>query len=160
MDSGNEHVCIPEVASQPDQNNESWFRRLVGAISDIILIIDKDGTFVRIDAQQDPIYTFEARFTGQSLADVYNISVSNKLIKNVRLSLKSRKTCNIEYNILDGEERWFSGAITPMTHDLAVCVLREITDLKSAQGKLEAQIIRLEEKIATLNLLIDKMKVV
>ena len=45
-----------------------------------------------------------------------------------------------------------------MTDDLALCVARDITELKTTQDKLEARIVELEEANRTLNILMDKMK--
>lgn len=142
------------------ESAETQLRALVQAMNDSILVIDRNGKFSRIDAQKPgQIYMEGKDFSGEALNQVYDAVIANLLLKNVQRSLKSHKTVSIEYNVTDEtEERWFIAAISPMTRDLALCVARDITELKTTQGRLEAKTVRLEEVNTTLNILIDKMK--
>lgn len=142
------------------ESAETQLRALVKAMNDIIMIIDRNGQFSRIDAQKPgQIYMEGKDFSGEALTGAYDPGIATLFLKNVQKSLKSRKTVNIEYNVVnDVEEHWYIGAISPLTRDLALCVARDITELKTTQGKLEAKTVRLEEINTTLNILIDKMK--
>jgi DNA-binding response OmpR family regulator/DNA-binding CsgD family transcriptional regulator len=142
------------------ESAETQLRALVQAMNDTILVFDKNGAFSRIDAQRPgKIYREGDNFEGENLNQAYDAGIASLLIKNVQRSLKSQKTINIEYSIAhDDGEMWFNAAISPITQDLALCVARDITELKLTQGKLEAKTVRLEEINTTLNILIDKMK--
>jgi PAS domain S-box-containing protein len=142
------------------ESAETQLRALVKAMNDTIMIIDKNGKFSEIDAQKPgQIYMEGKDFSGETLAGAYDPGIAALFLKNVQRSLKSRKTVNIEYSVAnDVEERWFIAAISPLTRDLALCVARDVTELKTTQGKLEAKTVRLEEINTTLNILIDKMK--
>ena len=142
------------------ESAETQLRALVQAMNDVILMIDKDGKFSRIDAQRPGhMYMEGSAFAGEALNQAYDAHIAALLLKNVQKSLKSNKTINIEYNVTnDDEERWFSAAISPVMKGLALCVARDITELKMTQGKLEAKTVRLEEINTTLNILIDKVK--
>lgn len=128
-------------------------------MTDILMVIDRKGRFARIDARAaEHVYAGGEDFTGESLTGIYAPDTAAFILKNVRISLKSHKAVNVEYNIADDSgERWFAAAISPMTHDLALCVARDITELKAIQGRLEARTVKLEEINATLNILADKM---
>ena len=142
------------------ESAETQLRALVQAMNDMILVVHKNGNFSRIDAQKPgQIYIEGDNFEGETLNQVYDPGIAAILVKNVQRSLKSGKAVNIEYSIADDDgESWFTAAISPITQDLALCVARDITELKMTQGKLEAKTVRLEEINTTLNILIDKMK--
>lgn len=142
------------------ESAETQLRALVQAMNDVILVIHKNGKFSTIDAQKPGrVYVEGDNFEGEILSQAYDAGIAALLVKNVQRSLKSRKTVNIEYSVAhDDGESWFTAAISPITQDLALCVARDITELKLTQEKLEAKTVRLEEINTTLNILIEKMK--
>lgn len=156
----NDHSVIVADDTRLQETVEAHFRALFKAITEVILIIKKDGAFARVDAEKMGLnYTEGEEFAGKSLTEVYAPDIAALILKNTRRSLKSHQTVNIEYHLTHCDEvRWFAAAISPMTDDLTLCVVRDITELKITQDKLGARIVQLEERNRTLDLLIDKMK--
>lgn len=146
--------------TQFKESLESHFRTLLKAMGDVVLVIDRKGRFVRIDAEKpDSVYNEGNDFPGEPLTGVYNADLAALFLRGVQRSFKSHRTVNIEYSIAgENEDRWFAAVVSPMTQSLALFVARDITELKAIQSRLEVKTVKLEAMNANLNVLIDRMK--
>src|SRR6266481_1973802 len=113
---------------------------LFAAINDVILVLDAEGRYVKI-APTNPalLYRPAAELLGKTLREVFDGAQAEQFMGYIHAALGTRKTVHFEYSLsIGGREVWFSGAISPMTHDQVVLVGRDITDRKRAAERLRA----------------------
>src|SRR5213594_3214969 len=113
---------------------------LFAAINDVILVLDAEGRYVKI-APTNPslLYRPAAELLGKTLREVFDGAQADQFMGYIRAALETRKTVHFEYSLsIGGREVWFSGAISPMTHDQVVLVGRDVTDRKGAAERLRA----------------------
>src|SRR5881296_2855165 len=132
------------VARDADAELEALF----AAINDVILVLDAEGRYVKI-APTNPslLYRPAAELLGKTLREVFDGAQADQFMGYIRAALETRKTVHFEYSLwIGGREVWFSGAISPMTHDQVVLVGRDVTDRKGAAERLRAS----EQRFRTL----------
>src|SRR6266571_3935738 len=124
------------VARDADAELEALF----AAIDDVILVLDAEGRYVKI-APTNPslLYRPAAELLGKTLREVFDPVQAEQFMEYIRTALATRTTVHFEYSLpIAGREVWFSGAISPMSHDHVVLVGRDITDRKRAAERLRA----------------------
>ena len=153
-------ITRQKESEQRLKQSEEELRTLVEAMNDTILVVDKNGAFLKVNAKDEGhLYLTGKKFVGKPLKDAFEGNMADLFLKSVRRCLAVNETVNIEYSIESEDgQRMVSAAISPMAKKLALWVARDITQLKMAENKLEAKSIRLEEINTALNILLEKMK--
>lgn len=118
--------------------SEAELRALVGAMSDVIVAVDRNGRYVKIaPSAAQPPHRPPDEWLGKHLRDVLPAEQVATLLACIERALEGRRPVEIEYSLrLDGNMVWFAATLSPMTEDSVVWVARDVT----ARKRLEAQL--------------------
>src|SRR5256886_3499381 len=122
----------------PLRESEAELQALFSAISDVILVLDRDGRYVQI-APTNPslLYRPAPELIGRTLHEVFDQDNADKFLGYIRRALTARETVQAEYSLrIAGREVWFAAAISPMDDRQVVLVARDISDRKRAEQDL------------------------
>src|SRR2546430_2177190 len=122
----------------PLREPEAELQALFSAISDVILVLDVDGRYVKI-APTSPslLYRPAPELIGRRLHEVFDQDNADKFLGYIRRALAARETVQAEYSLqIEGREVWFAAAISPMDDRQVVMVARDISDRKRAEQGL------------------------
>src|SRR5437660_593743 len=119
----------------PLRQSEAELQALFSAISDVILVLDADGRYVKI-APTSPslLYRPAPELIGRTLHEVFDQENADKFLGYIRRALAARETVQAEYSLqIEGREVWFAAAISPMDDRQVVLVARDISDRQRAE---------------------------
>jgi signal transduction histidine kinase len=131
---------------------EARTRALLTAIPDMIFEISKDGTFtgyipssgIMPDTSPNP-------FLGKNIRELFPPSIAEQTMFAVERALESNQLHAFEYGMPPGEEvQFFEARVSAISADLAMIIVRDISQRKWIETEREALIKELEDKNAEL----------
>ena len=128
--------------------SEGELRALFAAITDVIIVFDADGRYLKI-APTNSAYSHKPPddLIGKTQHDVFPKDTADLLVSEIRRSLKERCAHRVEYSLqLDGTEVWFDGSVAPLSEDSVIWIARDITERKRAEAALHFQKTLLESQ--------------
>ncbi len=133
-------------AEQRVRTSEAELRALFAAMTDVILVLDAQGRYIKIaPSSPELLYRPAPELLGRTLHDVLPKARADWFLNEVRTALAERRTRRVEYTMpIGNDEVWFGAAITPMLADQVVWVARDITDRKRSE-RLQAATYRISE---------------
>lgn len=127
------------------RTSEAKMRALFGAMNDIVLTVDLDGS---VDmAPTYPAITLDenTELVGATIEQFFSDESSDLWFGNVRSAIECGQTVSFDYCLDVGERKaWFSASISPMSDTKAVWVARNISQRKEAEDHLRASRQRLK----------------
>ncbi len=133
-------------AEEALRTSEGELRALFEAIPDLVLVIDKDGRYLKI-ASTNPILAYfrTEDMVGRRMHEIFSRQKADELVGHIREALRTQKLVQFEYAQLIGDQiLWFSGAAIPLTKNTVVWVARDITPQKSAEEQIQRRLVELE----------------
>ncbi|MEG4071752.1 PAS domain S-box protein [Microcoleus sp. Pol14C2] len=130
------------------QNSEAELLALFNAMTDIVLVFDASGRYLKI-APTAPqlLYKPAPEVLGKTLAEIFPEAEANFALGHIRQTLASRQTHRVEYSMEIGCKLfWFDATISPLDLDRVMWVARDITARKQAEAALQKS----EEKFRNL----------
>jgi PAS domain S-box-containing protein len=129
-------------------------RALFAAMTDTVVVIDKEGRYLRVPVTNAPDYLLAQQdLPGKTMWEVMPEGQANGLIQPLRRAIESQQTQTIEYPLEIGEQTlWFSAAISPISTEAVLVVAHDITERITAQKELER---RVEERTRELNTVLE-----
>lgn len=151
---------LPRKACVTSKKNESeieW-RGLFAAMSDVILVMNSKGKFLKVAPTNSDLLDRPAdEVIGKTIHQIFSASVADKFCKVIQKALKTKQTVHMEYSLpIQKKEMWFSAAISPMTKDSVVWVARDITEHK----RDEADSLKRSRQLQTLSRASQEINVV
>jgi PAS domain S-box-containing protein len=140
-----EDITERKRAEQALRASEAELRALFAAMTDVILVLDRDGRYQKI-APTDPAYLYKpsADLLGKRLDEVFPEEDVDFFLAHIRRALDEGRMHRVEYSLqISGAEVWFDGSVSPMSKDSVVWIARNITERKQAEevkAQLNAQI--------------------
>jgi two-component system cell cycle sensor histidine kinase/response regulator CckA len=122
----------------PSRDSEAEFQALFAAISDLILVLDATGRYVKI-APTSPalLYRPAPELIGKTLHEVFDPPDADRFLGYIHRALETHGTVHAEYSLpIEGREVWFTAAISPLDDHHVVVVARDISDRKQAEQEL------------------------
>lgn len=124
---------------------------LFAAMTDRVVVIDKDGRFLRVPVTGAELPDDPGEMEGRMLQDVNPPAVTEVVMQGIHDALATHKTVTLEVGYdARGERRWLSTAISPLTPTSVVAVVRDITDRVNASQELERQVAERTRELSML----------
>ena len=119
--------------------SEAELRALVEASSDVVIVLDRDGRYLKIPSASPQFQRWSTNdVVGHTLHDLLPRDQADQLLEVVRSALDTRRTVALDYSIPIGEKDvWFRATVSPMLEDRAVLIARDITRQHEAERELE-----------------------
>ena len=119
------------------RQSEAELQALLRAIDDVVLVIDKNGRYLKIaPTRAELLYLPRTEMIGKTFHEMFATPQADRFLNAVTRALESGRTTHIEYSLPLDTERWFAANISPMDSNRVVWVAREITERKVAEDAL------------------------
>ena len=117
---------------------EAELRTLIGAMSDVIIVFDREGTFERIAPNAtDLLYRPREELVGRRIMDVFPEELAGLFMGWIIRAVDGEERVVEEYALdIKGKQVWFAVTISAMTEDSVLWVARDISDRKVAEETL------------------------
>ena len=117
---------------------EARARALIGAMQDVILVLDRAGTYVDIaPSATDRLFRTPAELLGRKLTDVFPARQANEFLQAIARALDTHAATEIAYDLeIHGETYWFEATISPLPDDRVVWVARDVSARLRAEHAL------------------------
>jgi diguanylate cyclase (GGDEF)-like protein/PAS domain S-box-containing protein len=138
-----------KLMEQSQRASAEELRILLGALTDVIMVINSEGRYCRI-APTNPERHFRPPefLLGKTFHEVLPVETANMFLNYVRQTLDTKRSVNTEYPMLMGNSQvWFSAILSPLTDDQVIWVARDITYLKQTETTLRQYQEQLEELV-------------
>ena len=132
-------VTERERAEKALRDSEKKLRSIFAAMTDIILILDKEGRYIEVAPTNTAfLHRPPEAFRGRTLKDFFPPEQAAEFIEAICKTLAERKPVSLDYNVLiDKNTTWFSATISPLSSDQVIWVARNITNRKLAMEQLQ-----------------------
>lgn len=121
---------------------------LLASMEDVVLVLDSGGRYLVV-VQSPGLVRPVDELVGRNLTDIFDRAEAALFLEKIRQALGTRQTVTVDYTILvNGEERWFSAAVSPMSGETVVWVARDVTQTKKTEAALQRLNDELEQRIA------------
>jgi PAS domain S-box-containing protein len=118
--------------------SEKELRALFAAMRDVILVIDRDGRYLRVAPTSPDLLPLDAsELVGRRLHEVLPTEQADRFLAVIRSTLASGRPTTIEYPLaIQGRQVWFSAVATPLEPDTVLWVARSVNEQKQAEDAL------------------------
>jgi len=122
-------------AEEALRSSEAHLRALFASMSDVILVLDRDGRYLEIGpTSPELLFRPPEEMLGKTMHELFAPEQADAFLEAVRRALDTRSTVEIEYMLqIRGEDMRFAASISPMLEDSVVWVARDITERKQAE---------------------------
>ena len=129
-------VCVLHDITERKQaekalrDSEAQLRGLFSAMSDVVIVYDKNGKYVSIaPTHPDLLVKPPEELIGKTLVDVFPKSEADRLLGSIRTVLDLRRILQVEFALEIGEKvMWVSAIFPPMPNELVIWVARDVTE--------------------------------
>ena len=137
-------------AEEAERSSEAKLRALFSAMSDVILVLDRDGRYLEI-APTNPalLYRPPEELIGKTPHEVFPKDQADVFLGHIRRVFETSQTLKVEYTLpIGGRDVAFSATLSPMAEDRVVLVARDISEERRLQ-QLQAAIYEISEATQT-----------
>jgi PAS domain S-box-containing protein len=112
---------------------------LITAIPDLIFVLDERGVFIDYKASDDKVLAMpKEAFLNNNIFDVLQKELAARIKKGIEEVLNEQYTKAIEYQMpIEGEIKYFECKLASFGKDKIIALVRDITDRKKAEQKIE-----------------------
>jgi PAS domain S-box-containing protein len=131
-------ITARKAADEALRRSEAELRALFASMEDVILVLDRDGRYVRI-APTSPslLYLPPEELLGRRLHHVFPSERADFFLRQIHRCLDTRRTLQFEYSLpIAGKPTWFAATVSPMLEDQVVWVARDVTERRRASEAL------------------------
>jgi two-component system, cell cycle sensor histidine kinase and response regulator CckA len=114
---------------------EARARAFIGAIQDVILVLDRSGTYLDVASSgSSRLFQPPAEVLGKRLHDLYPPEQADFFVASIHKALDTRATIETKYDLeIKGERYWFEATVSPLPDDRVVWVARDVTGRSRAE---------------------------
>jgi two-component system, cell cycle sensor histidine kinase and response regulator CckA len=132
-------VTDRKKAEQALRTSDVELRTLFGAMTDVILVLDRNGRYLKI-APTDPCFLYKPStdLVGKTLHEVFPKVQADFFLLHIRGALLEGRAHKVEYTLqIDGTEVWFEGSVSPLSEDSVIWIARDVTEHKKSEEERE-----------------------
>ncbi len=120
------------------RQSEAELRSLFEAMSDVILLLDAEGRYLKIaPTRPDLLYQPPAQLVGKTLHEVFAPAEADSFMAMIHQALSTQTMLSAEYSLpIGNREVWFATNISPISDDRVLLVSHDISARKQAEAKL------------------------
>jgi len=136
-----QHITQLQQVEAALRASESELRALLAAMTDVFLVFNAEGRYVKI-APTNPRLLAKpaAELVGKMLHEVLPTEQADQFVTYIRRALETRETVNADYALMiDGTPVWFTAAISPLEEHSVIWVARDISERKRVEIQLEEE---------------------
>jgi PAS domain S-box-containing protein len=140
-------------SEQKLRESEEKNRAIVSALPDLFFRIDKNSVFLDCSMQHsDKFYLPADQFMGKKVTAVLPHDISEIIKDRIAEAYKTRELQIFNYPLnYKGEEKWFEARMIPAINDELLIIVRDITETRNQQRKLEQKNEELERYAYTVS---------
>lgn len=131
-------ITAQKEAEEALRASEAELRTLFDSMKDVIIVFDRDGTYLKI-APTNPklLYKPAPELVGKALYETLPDKQADAFLSVIRQALRTGEPQDTEYSLnIGGTEVWFAAIVSPMAEDKVLWVARDITEHKLAEEAL------------------------
>lgn len=115
------------------QRSESKLRALLASMNDVILILDREGTYKEIVPTNPALLHRPAQeMIGRRIGEFFSPEETSLFLSRIANALDQRETVQVDYSLRMGDRTvWFSASVSPLNDSTVIWVARDITQRKS-----------------------------
>lgn len=133
-------------------SSESKMRALFEAMTDVVLVLDAQGSIEVVPTNTTLLYHPDADVIGYTIEQFFSDEPGQIWLQHIRRALSSQQTITFDYSInLGDREAWFAARISPMSSESVIWVARDISDRK--QTELALRLAQQQSEGLLLNIL-------
>ncbi len=128
------------------RRTEAELRSLFAAMTDVVLVYDAEGRYLRIASTDSPLlFRPSAEMLGKRMHDIMPAAKADELLTHLRRALLKQQTVRAEYQLtINGRDCWFDASISPLSDNTVFWVARDITERKQAESLVARRAAELE----------------
>ncbi|MDY6806318.1 MAG: adenylate/guanylate cyclase domain-containing protein [Cyanobacteriota bacterium] len=147
-----EEIAERKLLGEKLHSSELKMRALFEAMTDIVLVVDREGNVEIIPTNTTLLYGAEIDVIGLTLEQFFMEETGEIWQHQVLRAIDTKRTINYDYSLkLGSRENWFSARIFPTAEDTAIWVARDISDRK--QNELALRLAQHKSESLLLNIL-------
>ena len=118
-----------KLAEEALQRAETRSRALIGAMRDVILVLDRAGTYVDVaPSATDRLFRSPAELLGRRLHDIFPKARADEFMASISRAMETRAPVEVAYDLdINGQRFWFEATVSPLPDDRVVWVARDVT---------------------------------
>ncbi len=149
-------VAERKLAEEALQESEGELRRLFAAMTDVVLVLNADGYYVKIAPTGSMnLYRPPDELLGKKVHEVLPKEDADKILEQIKRALEKRQTINFEYALEIGlREVWFDSKVSPLTDNTVFWIAHDITAHKQAEEALRESEKKYRELVENANSII------
>lgn len=127
-------------------------RALFASMDDLILILDREGTYLEIaETNESLLFRPRDESLGKRVHDLLPKDTADLVVRTIEQVLAEHRTVEVDYRIALGErDAWFTGMVSPLNAEQVVWVARDITPRKLAEQELHRASAELETRYRSI----------
>jgi PAS domain S-box-containing protein len=144
-------ITVRQRVEEALRASEAEMRALFAAMTDVILVLDAEGRYIKVASTNPPLlYRPAATLEGQTLHEILPQSQADLFLGYIQQALASNQPVNFEYSLaLEDELTWFVASVSPMSAERVVWVARDITAHKRLEQQVRESLERRERQVQT-----------
>ena len=125
-------------ASSPLPESSAVLRALTGAMSDVIVVLDRDGRYRDVVSRRaDLLVRPRDELLGRTVHDVFPTETATRFLGWIARTLDTGLSVEDEYEVeIAGRLTWFAAIVAPLTDDTVIWIARDITERKAMEEQL------------------------
>ena len=125
-------------SAPPPLESGAVLRALAGAISDVVVVLDRDGRYLDVVSRRAELLVRPAdELLGRTIHDVFPREHADAFVRWIRQALDTGRTVEDEYDVeIAGKPTWFAAIVAPLTPSTVIWIARDISERKLLESQL------------------------